>query len=229
MEISRSELAAMIDHTQLKPSATGPEIEALCKEALEWGFYSACVNSAWITLAVSLLKGSPVKVISVSGFPLGATASIIKCREVEYDIAQGAEEVDFVINVGWVKENNHRAISQEFRDLVKAASGKDLKVIIETSMLTDAEKRQACKLAVEAGIKFVKTSTGFAGPGTGAKVEDVRLMKEAVAGRALVKASAGIRDLASALQLIEAGADRLGTSAGVAIVTGVGLSASTLY
>lgn len=214
--MDNSALARTIDHTLLKPAATAAEILQLCEEALEWSFYSACVNSAWISLAKERLANTPVKVVSVAGFPLGASSALAKCREVETAVGMGADEIDFVNNTGLLKDRSLAQIRAEFCDLVKAAQGCPLKVIIEASLLTDEEKTVVCELACEAGIAFVKTSTGFVG--SGATVEDVLLMKRVVGDRARVKASAGIRDRDMAVRLLEAGADRLGTSAGVAIM-----------
>lgn len=214
-----SKIASTIEHTFLKPTATAADIEQLCKEAQHWKFHGVCVNSVWIELAVNLLGNSNVKIISTAAFPLGASATPIKCREVEFALSRGAHEVDFVINIGWLKSGDLHALAAEFRDLVETASGKPLKVILETCFLTEQEKKIACQLAVGAGISFVKTSTGY-GP-TGATIDDVKLMKSLVGDKTLVKASGGIRDYETAQKMLQAGADRLGTSSGIAILQGI--------
>lgn len=221
--MDKQRLAKAIDHTQLRPAATEADIRQLCSEALEWGFFSACVNTAWVPLAKKLLHGSPVKVVSVAGFPLGASSTAIKRYEIEQAVIMGADEVDFVQNTGLLKDRSLAKIRAEYKALVKAAEGRPLKVIIETSLLDEEEKILACRLACDAGIAFVKTSTGFLGGG--ATVEDVALMRKAVGNKAQVKASAGIRDAATAWSLLEAGADRLGTSASVAIMQGAAATA----
>lgn len=215
--MNQHKIASKIEHTCLKPHATPHDIEKLCQEALKYEFYGVCVNSVWIEQAVTLLAGSSIKIISTVGFPLGATATPIKCREIEYVLSRGAHEVDFVINIGWLKSGDLHSLAKEFSDLMETASDKPLKVILETCYLTDQEKKIACQLAVGAGISFVKTSTGF-GP-SGATISDVQLLKNAVGGQARVKASAGIKDVQTALKMIAAGADRIGTSSGVEILT----------
>lgn len=167
-----------------------------------------------------LLKGSGIKIITVAGFPLGANSTTIKCKEAEFAFAEGADEVDVVMNIGWMKDKNTASIKNEFSALVKSASSKPIKIILETCLLSDEEKVMACQLAVECGVPFVKTSSGFSHGG--ATVEDVRLMKSIVAGKAKVKASAGIRDIQAAMLMIAAGADRLGTSSGVTIMQNAG-------
>lgn len=206
-----------IEHTMLKPDATASDIAKLCHEAIKHHFYAICINSSWVGLAAEILDVSPVKIVSTAAFPLGACGTLVKCREIEYAISLGAHEVDFVLNIGWLKSGDLHLIAQEFRDIVEAASGTPLKVILETCLLNDQEKKIACQLAVGAGIAFVKTSTGFSL--TGATIDDVRLMRQAVGKQAGVKASGGIRDLETALKMLDAGADRLGTSSGVSIVT----------
>lgn len=205
-----------IEHTLLSPAATHSDIIRLCKEALENKFYAVCVNSCWVGLAAEILDSSPVKIVSTAAFPLGASGTLVKCREIEYVISLGADEVDFVLNIGWLKSGDLHRVAKEFHDVVEAASGSPLKVILETSLLSDQEKIDACKLAVGSGIAFVKTSTGF-GPG-GATAEDVILMRQAVGKHAGIKASGGIRTLEMAINMIEAGADRIGTSSGVHII-----------
>ena len=207
-----------IDHTILKANAVEADIRQLCAEAREHQFFSVCVNSAWVPTARALLVGSPVKVCAVVGFPLGAMSPAAKVFEAQQAVADGADEIDMVINVGWLKDGQNDAVRDEIRAIKAAVGARVLKVIIETCYLSDAEKVQACTLAVDAGAEYVKTSTGF-GSG-GATVDDVRLMLETVKGRALVKASGGVRDAASARQYVEMGVKRLGTSNGVKIVTG---------
>ncbi|MCL6615313.1 MAG: deoxyribose-phosphate aldolase [Firmicutes bacterium] len=209
----------MIDHTLLKPEATKAEIERLCEEAKQYSFWSVCINPGNVRLAAKLLRGSGVKVCTVIGFPLGATTPMVKAMETRDAIANGADEVDMVINVGALKSGDYDLCARDIKAVVEAASGQALvKVIIETCLLSDDEKRKACLLAKNAGADFVKTSTGF-GKG-GATVEDVTLMRQVVGAAMGVKAAGGIRDRATAEKMIAAGANRLGTSAGVAIVTG---------
>lgn len=213
-------MARMIDHTLLKPDAVKSEIEALCKEAREYGFASVCVNPCWVKLCAELLKDSEVKVCTVIGFPLGAASPETKAFETRQAIADGAGEVDMVINIGALKDRDTGTVEHDIRAVTDAAAGKALvKVIIETSLLTDEEKRLACELAVKAGADFVKTSTGFSGGG--ATVQDIKLMREAVGPDIGVKASGGVRDKEIALAMIEAGATRIGASAGVSIVKGL--------
>ncbi|TWL02332.1 Deoxyribose-phosphate aldolase [Bacillus licheniformis] len=214
------QIARMIDHTALKPDTVKSEIEALCKEARVYGFASVCVNPCWVKLCAELLKESEVKVCTVIGFPLGAASPETKAFETRQAIADGAGEVDMVINIGALKDRDTGTVEHDIRAVTDAADGKALvKVIIETSLLTDEEKRLACELAVKAGAEFVKTSTGFSGGG--ATVRDIKLMREAVGPDIGVKASGGVRDKESALAMIEAGATRIGASAGVSIVKGL--------
>ncbi|MDN5386721.1 deoxyribose-phosphate aldolase [Bacillus sp. LB7] len=214
------QMARMIDHTLLKPDAVKSEIEALCKEAREYGFASVCVNPCWVKLCAELLKDSEVKVCTVIGFPLGAASPETKAFETRQAIADGAGEVDMVINIGALKDRDTGTVEHDIRAVTDAAAGKALvKVIIETSLLTDEEKRLACELAVKAGADFVKTSTGFSGGG--ATVQDIKLMRENVGPDIGVKASGGVRDKEIALAMIEAGATRIGASAGVSIVKGL--------
>ena len=207
-----------IDHTVLKANAVDADIRQLCAEARAHQFFSVCVNSAWVPCARTLLAGSPVKVCAVVGFPLGAMTPAAKVFEATQAVADGADEIDMVINVGWLKDGQTDAVRDEIRAIKAAIGTRVLKVIIETCYLSDAEKVLACTLSVEAGADYVKTSTGFVTGG--ATVEDVRLMLDTVKGKALVKASGGVRDAASARQYVEMGVKRLGTSNGVKIVTG---------
>ncbi len=208
-------LARYIDHTNLNPAATAEDIRKLCAEAREYGFASVCVNSSRAALASSLLKDSGVAVCCVVGFPLGAMSSEAKAFEARQAAACGASEIDMVINVGLLKDGNIKAVEDDIRTVVEAVPGAVVKVIIETCLLTDDEKITACRAAEAAGAKFVKTSTGFSTGG--ATAEDVRLMRNSVSAAVKVKASGGIRDAETARRMIEAGAERLGTSRSVAI------------
>lgn len=208
-----------IDHTLLKPEATRAQIEKLCVEAREYDFASVCVNGCNVALCKSLLKDTDVEVCTVIGFPLGAMSSVSKAYETKEALADGADEFDMVINIGALKDGNMDYVTDDIAAVVKAANGKTVKVIIETCLLTDEEKVSACKCAVAAGATFVKTSTGFSK--AGANEHDVRLMAEAVKGTGLlVKAAGGIRSYEDAMKMIEAGASRLGCSAGIAIMEG---------
>lgn len=210
-------MASYIDHTLLKATATPAEITQLCQEGNQHQFASVCVNSAYVPLAFSL---SDIPVAAVVGFPLGAMSSAAKAFETAQAVADGAEEIDMVINIGWAKAGLWPQLTEDIQQVVAAAKGRTVKVIIETALLTDDEKRLACQAAVQAGANFVKTSTGFS---TGGATEaDVRLMRAAVGEQLGVKASGGIRDLDAALRMIAAGANRLGASAGVQIVGALG-------
>lgn len=212
------ELAKMIDHTNLKAITTKKDILKLTKEAKEYHFASVCVNPTWVELASQELKGTDVKVCTVIGFPLGANTKETKIFEAKELIAKGAEEVDMVINIGKLKDGDHDYVESEIAGVVGAAKDKALvKVIIETCLLTDEEKKQACTLAVRAGADFVKTSTGFSTGG--ATVEDVTLMRQTVGDSVGVKASGGIHTKQEALDMVEAGATRIGASSGVTIVS----------
>jgi deoxyribose-phosphate aldolase len=210
-------IARHIDHTLLKPEATVAQIENLCREAREFRFFSVCVHGCHIEPARRLLAGSGVKVVTVIGFPLGAMLTWAKAAEARLALAAGAEELDMVMNIGWLKSGRNQAVREDIEAVVAAASGRPVKVIIETALLSTEEKEIAARLVVDAGAAFVKTSTGFAGGG--ATIEDVRLLAEVTGGRVGVKASGGIKDLAAAQAMIAAGATRLGTSSGVAIVS----------
>ncbi|KGX83738.1 deoxyribose-phosphate aldolase [Pontibacillus marinus] len=214
-----TKMAKMIDHTQLKPDTAQEKIEQICKEAKEYGFASVCVNPYWVSFCYDLLKDTDVKVCTVIGFPLGATTKETKAYETKQAIEQGATEVDMVINIGALKSGDYETVKSDIEAVVRATEGKALtKVIIETSLLTDDEKVKACELAKEAEADFVKTSTGFSGGG--ATVEDVALMRKTVGPDMGVKASGGVRDREGADAVIEAGATRIGASAGMAIVSG---------
>lgn len=209
-------LNKMIDHTLLKPEATKEMIENLCREAKEYDFKSVCVNPYWVSTAYEELRDSDVLVCTVVGFPLGATTKETKFFETDFAVQEGADEIDMVINVGALKSKQYDVVLEDIKSVVQAANGRTVKVIIETCLLTDEEKVKACELSKEAGANFVKTSTGFST--AGANVEDVELMKSIVGDALEVKASGGIRDLDTALKMIEAGATRLGVSAGVQIM-----------
>jgi deoxyribose-phosphate aldolase len=209
-------LARYIDHTLLRPEASLKDIEKLCAEARDHNFYAVCVNGSWVTQARHFLEGSDVKVATVVGFPLGATDSDTKRFETEAAIDNDAQEIDVVINIGRLKDGDDEYVLRELRDVVEAAAERPVKVIIETCLLTSAEKIRACRIVLDAGAQFVKTSTGFSTGG--ATIADVKLIREIVGEKFGVKAAGGIRDTQTALAMIEAGASRLGTSSGVAIV-----------
>jgi deoxyribose-phosphate aldolase len=216
---SPASIAAIIDHTLLRPDATSADIDRLCAEALEFRFAAVCVNPYWVARAASPLSGqATVKLACVVGFPLGATPADVKAFEAGRAVADGATEIDMVINLGALKSGDTEAVRSDIGQVVRVCSahGAAVKVILETALLTELEKEEACGAALQAGAAFVKTSTGF-GP-RGATVEDVRLLRRLVGNTAGVKASGGIRDLRTLVALIEAGADRIGTSAGVRIV-----------
>ncbi|MBQ1826666.1 MAG: deoxyribose-phosphate aldolase [Erysipelotrichaceae bacterium] len=210
------ELNKYIDHTLLKADATKSQITKLCEEAKQYDFASVCVNSGYVSLCKKLLEGSDVKVCTVIGFPLGACTTTTKATETKRAYENGADEFDMVINIGQLKDGNLDFIVDDISAVVQQAKGKTVKVIIETCLLSDEEKVAACKCAVAAGADFVKTSTGFSTGG--ATAEDVALMRNTVKGSCKVKASGGIRTYADAMKMIEAGADRLGCSAGVRIM-----------
>ncbi len=216
---SPADLARLIDHTLLRADAQAAEVEQLCAEARTFGFFSVCVNGSRVWQARHLLEDTSIKVSSVVGFPLGATDSDTKRFETEAAIDNGAEEIDVVLNLGRLKEGDDRYVLRELRDLVEAADERTVKVILETCLLTREEKIRACRLVLESGAQFVKTSTGWSTGG--ATVEDVKLLRELVGPAFGVKASGGIRDTATALALIAAGANRLGTSSSVAILQGL--------
>ncbi len=216
--IPSAELAKYIDHTLLKPTATTAEITKLCEEARQHVFASVCVNPGQVGLAAKLLSGTPVKVCTVVGFPLGATSTFTKVMETRDAIANGAGEIDMVINVGALKSKDYELVKNDIARVVEAAGGKIVKVILETSLLNEEEKIKGCELSKQAGADFVKTSTGFSTGG--ATAEDIALMRKVVGPSMGVKASGGIRDLPTARQMIAAGATRIGASASVGIVKG---------
>jgi len=216
MKITRQQLASMIDHSLLRPNATLEELRRVCQEAVEYKFKAVCINPIFVADAVSLLKGKDVLVCSVVGFPFGTHSSEIKAKETAEVIERGAREVDMVIRVGALKDKRDREVVEDIRAVVDATKGHPVKVILETCYLTEEEKVRACRLVMEAGASFVKTSTGFASGG--ATAEDVILMRRTVGKDFGVKAAGGIRTLEDALKLIEAGANRLGTSGSVGII-----------
>jgi deoxyribose-phosphate aldolase len=218
-------LPSYIDHTLLKADAVSGAVQKLCQEALEYGFYSVCVNGVWVPFCNQILAGSDVKISVVCGFPLGANSSEVKAYEAAKAAAAGAAEIDMVLQIGQLIEGNHEAVREDIRAVVKAVEGQAIvKVIFETNYINDEQKAAACRLSEEAGAHYVKTSTGFGGGG--ATVEDIRLMRANVSASIGVKASGGVRDLAAAIKMIEAGATRLGTSSGVAIMKGIAGSSS---
>ncbi|SER99466.1 deoxyribose-phosphate aldolase [Salipaludibacillus aurantiacus] len=212
-------LASLIDHTLLKPETKEEQIDKLCQEAKDYQFASVCVNPTWVKKSAELLKGTGVDVCTVIGFPLGANTPETKAFETKNAIENGATEVDMVLNIGALRDGNDALVEEDMKAVAEAAKGKALtKVILETCLLTDDEKVRACEIALKAGIDFVKTSTGFS---TGnATVEDVKLMRETVGDKAGVKASGGVRSLEDAQAMTDAGATRIGASAGVKIVEG---------
>jgi deoxyribose-phosphate aldolase len=212
------ELAAKIDHTLLKPDASREQLLKVCEEAKQYGFATVCVNSSNIPLVARQLKGSAVKPIAVVGFPLGAATSQAKAFEAREAIRAGAEEIDMVINMGALKSKDYKLVYEDIKAVVEAARPHKVKVIIETAQLNQDEKITACALSKTAGAAFVKTSTGFGGGG--ATVEDITLMRRVVGSDMEVKASGGIRTREDARKMVQAGADRIGASASVAIVTG---------
>ena len=215
---SAKPLNQYFDHTLLKPEATSRQIEQLCREALQYDFYSVCVNSCHVGLCADLLRGSDIKITAVVGFPLGACTTATKVFETEEACKDGASEIDMVLNIGFFKDGNYDAVRDDILEVVQTASqyGAIVKVILETCLLSVEEIKEACLLAKESGATFVKTSTGF--NSDGAKVEDIALMRNTVGPHMGVKASGGIRDYDTAMAMIEAGADRIGASASVAIL-----------
>jgi len=213
-----AQIAVLIDHTLLKPDAREAQIRQLCREAIEYGFASVCVHPTWVTVCTSMLAGSPVKVCTVVGFPLGATLGVVKATETQAVIQLGAQEVDMVLNVGRLKDGRYEDVYTDIAGVTQMAhaNGALAKVIIETALLTSEEKIAACVISQQAAADFVKTSTGFSGGG--ATVDDIRLMRQVVGPTMGVKASGGIRTAGDAQQMVAAGATRIGASAGVQIV-----------
>jgi deoxyribose-phosphate aldolase len=213
------DIAKYIDHTILKPNATREQVKKICDEAKEYGFASVCINPTHVAFVANELKDSEVKTCVVVGFPLGANTTCIKVVETESVIKDGAQEVDMVVNVGAIKDGNWELVESDIKGVVDAAKGKALvKVIIETCLLTDEEKIKTCEISKKVGADFVKTSTGFSTGG--ATAEDIALMRKTVGPELGVKASGGVRDFETAKAMIDAGATRIGASAGIAIVEG---------
>jgi deoxyribose-phosphate aldolase len=213
---TKKELAEMMDHTLLDPSSTYGELEKLCEEAIRYGFGAVCINPVHVRLASQLLRDRGVKVCTVIGFPFGATPKRVKAFETSLAVADGADEVDMVMNVGALRSRDYDCVKDDIEAVVRAAKAAVVKVIIETGYLTDKEKVKACLIAKEARAQFVKTATGY-GP-SGASVHDVRLMRKTVGGQMGVKAAGGIRHFNQVCRLVMAGANRLGTSRSVAIL-----------
>ena len=211
-------LRSRIDHTILKSDATKEQVIKLCKEALEHGFYAVCVNSSRVEVAKELLDGTNVKIAAVVGFPLGAGTAESKGFETSEAIWAGADEIDMVINIGKLKDKDYDAVKHDINTVVRESKGRPVKVILETCLLTNEEKVKACELSVAAGARFVKTSTGFST--SGATVDDIKLMRATVGPIIGVKASGGVKDTATAGAMVAAGATRIGTSSGIAIVSG---------
>ena len=210
-------LSSLIDHTNLRPDALHSDIEVLCKEAIQYKFASVCINPVYVSYAKSILKDENPKVCSVVGFPLGADSEEMKYAEARFLIFQGVDEIDMVMNIAFLKERKLDLVKNEIKKVVEAADGNCVKVIIETSLLNQDEKALACNIVMESGAAFVKTSTGFSS--SGATLEDVRLIKKVVGNQVDIKVSGGIKTKNEALEFIEAGASRIGTSRGVEIIS----------
>ena len=206
----------MIDHTVLKADTPLETVKRICDEAMEYGFASVCINPCHVAYCADYLKDSDVNVCTVIGFPLGANTSAVKVFETKDAIANGADEIDMVMNIGALKDKNYDLVRDDVKAVVEAANGTLIKVILETCLLTEDEIKKACELCVEAKADYVKTSTGFST--RGATIEDVRIMKEAVHGKAKVKAAGGVRTPEDMVKIVAAGADRIGTSAGCSLV-----------
>lgn len=206
----------MIDHTVLKADTPLETVKRICDEAMEYGFASVCINPCHVAYCADYLKDSDVNVCTVIGFPLGANTSAVKAFETKDAIANGADEIDMVMNIGALKDKNYDLVRDDVKAVVEAANGTLVKVILETCLLTEDEIKKACELCVEAKADYVKTSTGFST--RGATIEDVRIMKEAVHGKAKVKAAGGVRTPEDMVKTVAAGADRIGTSAGCSLV-----------
>ena len=206
----------MIDHTVLKADTPLETVKKICDEAMEYGFASVCINPCHVAYCADYLKDSDVNVCTVIGFPLGANTSAVKAFETKDAIANGADEIDMVMNIGALKDKNYDLVRDDVKAVVEAANGTLVKVILETCLLTEDEIKKACELCVEAKADYVKTSTGFST--RGATIEDVRIMKEAVHGKAKVKAAGGVRTPEDMVKIVAAGTDRIGTSAGCSLV-----------
>lgn len=216
--MNKTEFAQLLDHSLLEPQASKAQIEKLCEEALEFQFGAVCIPPFWVPVAAKMLKGSPQKIVTVIGFPLGNTLTEVKTFETERVLEAGAQEIDMVINVGALKSGEPDFVLKDIQSVVHSARQKEgvlVKVILETALLNDSEKIAACRIAAQAGADFVKTSTGFMG---GATIEDVKLMHKTVGSQLGIKAAGGIKDLAIAEGMIQAGANRIGSSSCVAII-----------
>jgi deoxyribose-phosphate aldolase len=218
MTTTMRQMAKRIDLTLLKPDATEDEIRKLCKEAKKYGFASVCVNPAYVSLVADVLMHTNVKVCTVIGFPLGSTTPEVKAFETKNAIENGAQEVDTVINIGALKSRNYELVKHDIKSVVNAAHARNViaKVILETGSLVEDEVIRACKIAQETGADFVKTTTGFGPRGT--KLDDIKLIRQTIGNKMRIKAAGGINTLEDAMEMIEAGADRIGSSKGVAIV-----------
>ena len=210
------EMSGYIDHTLLKPEATRADIIKLCREAVKYRFYSVCINPSYVLTAAGELQNTGIKVCAVVGFPLGATTTAVKAFEAAEAVDHGADEIDMVIQIGALKSGDRDYVLNDIAAVVRAAKGRPVKVIIETGLLTEEEKVQACRLAEQAGAAYVKTATGF-GPG-GATIADIQLMRETIGPEVGIKASGGVRTAEIAREMIKAGAARIGTSSGPALV-----------
>lgn len=217
-ELARYNIARLIDHTALRPDLTGMQIETLCKEALKYNFYSVCVNASFIPLVKAFLGASSVKICTVVGFPLGATLARVKAYEAEQAAKEGAHEIDMVINISALKDKDYLKVKEEIKSVVDSIPGLVCKVILENCLLTDFEIQVGCQLALQAGAHFVKTSTGF--EKSGATIRDIKLMRNAIEDCMGIKAAGGIRDYNTALQMVEAGATRIGASKSIQIIEG---------
>lgn len=211
------DLNRFIDHTLLSASATSADIKKLCEEAVTHNFYAVCVNSSYTETAKAYLKGSQVKLAATVGFPLGAALAVSKIEEARKAVLEGADEIDMVINIGFLKDGKKAEVEEEITAIKNTIGNKVLKVIIETCYLSEKEIRLACEMALKAGADFVKTSTGFGS--RGASLEDIRIMREVVGDRMKIKASGGIRDARTAMEYVELGVERIGTSSGIKIVS----------
>ncbi|OGH98506.1 MAG: deoxyribose-phosphate aldolase [Candidatus Melainabacteria bacterium GWF2_32_7] len=220
MENQVLNLEKYIEHTILKPEATIEEVKTLLDEAINYKFIGVCINPVYVRFAKEYLKNNPVKVVTVIGFPLGASLGEVKAFEAEKAVEDGADELDMVINIGAIKDKDYKKAEEDIKQVVNKSGDKVVKVILETDLLTKEEIVEACKLCISAGADFVKTSTGFVNGGVGATVDNVKLMYETVSPYGLqVKASGGVRDKETAINMIKAGAVRIGTSSGVKIVS----------
>jgi deoxyribose-phosphate aldolase len=215
-----NDLASRIEHTLLRPEATAEDVRRVCDEAMRYHFAGVCINPLRVLLAARLLSGSGVRVVSVAGFPLGASTIAVKCREATDAVEHGANEVDMVISVGSLKDGDFRGVEEEIQAVKRAVGPHPLKCIVETCLLTESEKANVLECVANGGADYIKTSTGFSSGG--ANLEDIRLFRRLSKGRLLIKASGGIRNLAAALAMTEAGADRLGTSSSVMIMEQLG-------